>query len=202
MLKLQDIMTRDVTVVASDMTLRRALELFAQRHITGAPVLEGKKVVGVVSATDLLTFVATLGEESEESESTAQHTEAWDELSEEDAGELPEIDEDDEDAGSYFTELWSAPGPDAESRLREGATGGHDVLEEHTVEEAMTRDVCKLSPDDSVTAAADYMRRANVHRILVLKGRELRGIVTTMDITRAVADHKLSARTYVFNGST
>jgi CBS domain-containing protein len=202
MLKLQDIMTRDVTVVASDMTLRRALELFAQRHITGAPVVEGKKVVGVVSATDLLSFVATMSEETEDSESAAQRTETWDELSEEDASGLPELDEEDEAAGSYFTELWSAPGPDAESQLREGPLGAHDVLEEHTVEEAMTREVCKLSPDDSVTAAADYMRRANVHRILVLKGRELLGIVTTMDITRAVADHKLSARTYVFNSST
>jgi CBS domain-containing protein len=99
MLKLQDIMTRDVTVVASDMTLRRALELFAQRHITGAPVLEGNKVVGVVSATDLLTFVATVSEETEEAESTTNSTDAWDELSEEDASGLPDVDEEDEAAG-------------------------------------------------------------------------------------------------------
>jgi CBS domain-containing protein len=201
MLKLRDIMTQDVVVVSSDMTLRRALELFAQRHITGAPVVEGKRVVGVVSASDLLTFVATTSEESEAIEPSTRRAEEWDELSKEEAAGLPDVEEEDDDepSGSYFTELWSAPGPDAEAQLKEGPLGAHDVFEEHTVEEAMTREVCQLAPDASVTVAADYMRRANVHRILVLSGGELAGIVTTMDITRAVADRKIAARTYVFS---
>jgi CBS domain-containing protein len=201
MLKLRDIMTRDVFTVSSDMTLRRALELFAQRHITGAPVLEGAKVVGVVSASDLLTFVADTGEEAE-GEHAAPRADTWDERTEAEDRGLADIEEDDEAGGTYFTELWSAPGPDAESQLEEGPSGVHDVLEAHTVEEAMTREVCHLNPEATVTAAADYMRRAGVHRILVLKAGELEGIVTTMDITRAVADHKLSARTYVFNSGT
>jgi len=197
-LKLRDIMTREVVVVSEDMTLRRALELFAQRHITGAPVVKGMTVVGVVSTTDLLTFVASAPERGEEAEDTNRRAGGWDELPPGESDGLPSLEEENEPAATYFTELWSAPSPDAEARLRVGASGALDVLEEHTVDEVMTRDVVALPPDTAVTAAADYMRRANVHRILVLQERELEGIVTTMDITRAVAEHKLTARTYLF----
>lgn len=198
MLKLRDIMTRDVVVVSEDMTLRRALELFAQRHITGAPVVKGKTVVGVVSTMDLLAFVATAPEVGDENESGGPGAEAWGELTSEESARLPELAEENEPTATYFTELWSAPGPDAEARLRAGASGAPDVLEEHTVDEVMTRDVFALPADTAVRAAADYMQRANVHRILVLREGELEGIVTTMDITRAVAEHRLTARTYLF----
>lgn len=198
MLKLRDIMTRDVVVVPEDMTLRRALELFAQRHITGAPVVNGKTVVGVVSTMDLLAFVASAPETDEETEDAGRRAEGWDELTPEETANLPELAEEDLPTATYFTELWSAPGPRAEAQLREGVSAAHDVLEEHTVDEVMTRDVVALPPDTAVPAAADYMRRAHVHRILVLCKRELEGIVTTMDITRAVAEHKLTVRTYLF----
>ena len=75
-----------------------------------------------------------------------------------------------------------------------------NFLEEHTVSEAMTRTpVHALTPDIFVTIAADYMRRAKIHRVLVMKGQRLLGVVTTTDITNAVADGKLTAHTYVFD---
>jgi CBS domain-containing protein len=73
-------------------------------------------------------------------------------------------------------------------------------LEEHTVSEAMTcAPVHALTPETFVTIAADYMRRAKIHRVLVMAGRKLLGVVTTSDITNAVADGKLTAHTYVFD---
>ncbi|HEX6052967.1 MAG TPA: CBS domain-containing protein, partial [Gemmatimonadaceae bacterium] len=75
-----------------------------------------------------------------------------------------------------------------------------NTLEEHTVSEAMTRaPVCSLTPETPVTVAADYMRRAKVHRVLVMAGQDLLGLVSSSDITAAVADGKLTARTYVFD---
>jgi CBS domain-containing protein len=56
-----------------------------------------------------------------------------------------------------------------------------------------------LTPETLVTAAADYMRRAKVHRVLVMAGKQLLGLVSSSDITAAVADGKLTARTYVFD---
>lgn len=66
--------------------------------------------------------------------------------------------------------------------------------------EVMTRaPLHALTPETFVPAAADYMPHAKIHRVLVMKGQTLLGIVTTSDITDAVADGKLTARTFVFD---
>lgn len=51
MLKLKDIMTRDVVSASPDMTIREAMQLLSERHVSGARVVDGGKVVGVFSAT-------------------------------------------------------------------------------------------------------------------------------------------------------
>ena len=63
----------------------------------------------------------------------------------------------------------------------------------------MTRSLWALPPDESVESAAELMRRNSIHRVLVMEGDQLAGIVSASDISGAVADHKLTARTYVFN---
>ena len=58
--------------------------------------------------------------------------------------------------------------------------------------------VAALPPDAELPRAADYMQRHNVHRLLVMENGELRGIVTTTDVARAVAEHKLPDRRFTF----
>jgi CBS domain-containing protein len=58
MLRLSDIMTRDVITVTPDVTLREVLQLFADNHVSGAPVLAGSEIVGVVSVSDLIDISA------------------------------------------------------------------------------------------------------------------------------------------------
>ncbi len=60
MLKLRDIMTTDVVTATPDMSLREAMEMLSSRHISGAPVTAGGKVVGIFSASDLLSFLVDL----------------------------------------------------------------------------------------------------------------------------------------------
>ena len=43
MLRLRDIMTTDVVTVSPESTIREAMELFASRHISGAPVVAGNR---------------------------------------------------------------------------------------------------------------------------------------------------------------
>lgn len=71
-------------------------------------------------------------------------------------------------------------------------------LEEVTISEIMTRSVHYLAADCLVDEAARYMREANIHRVLVMDGDDLQGIVTTTDVAIAVADQRLKSRTYVF----
>jgi len=148
MTKVRDIMTSAVVTVSPGLTIREAAELLASRHISGAPVVEHGRVVGLITATDLLDFVAGL------------------------PGVPPELVDDTE---------WNA-------------------LEEHTVDEAMTNaPLHTLSPDATAREAAELMQKESIHRVVVMEGERLAGVVSTLDITRALARQQgPPPRTYVF----
>jgi CBS domain-containing protein len=192
MLKLRDIMTRDVTTVSSDRTLRDAMELLVTRHVSGAPVVSAGKVVGVISATDLLSFtVSQPDEQGGEGTTDEDGCDSWE--------SEPESGEGAEPSGAYFTETWSDTGDELnELRFNDLVGRELDALNERTVGEVMTRRICSLPSSADVPKAADYMRREGIHRLLVMDDGNLSGIVSAMDITRAVADHRLTTRTYVF----
>ena len=76
-----------------------------------------------------------------------------------------------------------------------------DRFADHTVSEVMNDNVCSLPSATRVDQAADFMRRNGIHRVLVMDEGELVGIVSMKDIADAVADHKLTDRTYVFGGA-
>lgn len=193
MLKVSDIMTPDVASVSPETTLKDAVELFAAMHVSGAPVASGTRVLGVISAADILDFAAsTPGVPTERPGQTE-----WGDWSEPAAEEEPENEN--VVPGSYFTELWSDAGADAVDRMATLETSEWNVLEEHTVDEVMTRTVCTLAPNHTVLEAADLMKRKAIHRVLVVQDGRLVGIVSALDIARAVADHKLAERRYVFN---
>jgi len=188
MLKLSEIMTRDVVTVAPETTLREAIELFTAKHISGAPVVRGHELVGVVSASDILEFAASLPERLEESIDDSPWSETTNEDDTERADPVP---------GSYYTTPFACEGGDVANRL-EGAREA-SVLDAHSVDEVMTHHAIALSPNDSVLTAADVMRGHSIHRVLVVDDGKLVGILSTIDLARAVAEHKLTTKTYVFN---
>ena len=192
MLRVRDIMTRDVVTVPRTATLRDVMELLVDRHLSGVPVMDGDSVVGVVSITDLLGFTSTTAAADQLDTDDEERT-AWD-----DEGVEPE--EEDESAGSFFAEAWAEHDRDVLSQVDTGANGRRDVFSEHTVAELMTTDLYTVVATATVPVAAERMRRANVHRLLVLDATRLAGIVTTTDIARAAADNKLGSRSYVFLG--
>lgn len=191
MLKLRDIMTPNVVTIAPDATLREAMETLATRHVSGAPVVAGEQVVGVLSAIDLLDFAASLpGVPTDRSETLS----AIDEIEE----SVPTWDEDTEPPASFFTEMWDDAGSEVQERIAETAGPEWNVLEEHTVREAMSPLVIALPPDALAANAARLMRQHRIHRVLVMEQARLEGIVTATDISNAVADGRLTARRYVF----
>ena len=56
----------------------------------------------------------------------------------------------------------------------------------------MTRSLCMLPAGTDVRDAAQFMLRAGIHRILVTREGRLAGVVTTMDVVKAVAQHGLA----------
>ncbi|ODT03992.1 MAG: hypothetical protein ABS52_06280 [Gemmatimonadetes bacterium SCN 70-22] len=189
MLRISRIMTPEVVSVSPDLGVRDAMELFVRQHVSGAPVIEGSKVVGVVTLSDLVTAAA----------STPGAPTLRPEVAEPGGGEPPEpYVEGDEAVAAFFTEYWDDAGADVAARTQSPDAPEWNALEELTVRDAMTEGVLHLSPDTDVTRAAAFMQQHRVHRVLVMDGDKLEGIVTTSDIARAVADHKLSNRRFVF----
>lgn len=184
MTTLEDIMTRDVQTLEPDISLREAGERLAADGVSGAPVVAGTRLVGVVSLSDLIDFQAsTPGVPSRREEQ-----QEWGEF-----GSLDQTDEEESDPPSgYFVDLWSESGGDVRERFGVSDGPEWDLLSEHTVAEVMTRSVVALSPGATVREAAELMVSRGIHRILVLREEELVGIVTTTDIMRAVADGRIS----------
>ena len=190
MLRLRDIMTTDVATLAPGATLREAVTFLAGRHVSGAPVVSNDCVVGVVTTTDVLDFLAA-GRRDDDGEPESEN-DAW--------AERRSWDDESEPAARFFTELWDEVAGTAVAD--DEATPRHhlDPLAEHLVEEVMTSRVLSLPSTVDVAAAADFMRTADVHRVLVTDETRLVGIVTTTDITRAVADGRIVRRVWAFDG--
>lgn len=58
-MKIKDVMNKDVITCKPDDTLSHLARLFKENHISGMPVVEKEKVVGLVSETDLLRLFET-----------------------------------------------------------------------------------------------------------------------------------------------
>jgi CBS domain-containing protein len=188
MLRLSDIMTTDVLTLAPGLAVRDAMALLASRHVSGAPVIDRGRVVGVLSSSDLLEFAAALpGVPVAPTKANGFDAEL--------AAEHPDLDALRE---SLVAEIWAGAGVDVADRMREAAGNEWNALEEYTVADVMTPTVVSLPPNTPVRLAADLMRTVAIHRVLVVHGDRLLGIVTTKDIANAVADNKLTTRKYVF----
>jgi CBS domain-containing protein len=182
MLRLRDIMTTDLLTLSPEVSIRDAMESLAARHVSGAPVVAGTKVVGVVTTSDLLEFASELRDRDERAEVRAldgmNPDNRWD------AAEEP--------TGAFFLELWRDGDSDVSERITNANSAWWSVLGGHDVSEAMTRLIRSLPPDTTVEEAAEYLRENGIHRVLVMEGEKLLGLVSTSDITSAVADHTVA----------
>jgi CBS domain-containing protein len=194
MLQVRDVMTRDVITVSPEHTLREAMEVLSRHHVTGAPVVRGQEVVGVVSGSDLMEFAAALPPVTDAEVEPLDLPDRDD-----DALDLPDEDAEEQSA-SWFLARWRDERPDANERIVDAGESTWSALDEHTVSEVMTRGVVALRPTVSLAAAADLMRRKRLHRVLVMEGTRLVGILSTTDVVAAVADGRLTRTRWVFSG--
>lgn len=140
----KDIMRKKVVTVDAWLTLQELAKLFAEKCISGAPVLDERgTIVGVVSQTDLVRS------RRESSTGVAVYHR--------------ELDDTPRSAGLHIEEL-------EETRVDQIMTPGAIALDESTPVEK----VCKVMLD------------SRIHRVLITRGDRLAGIVTSMDLMRAL----------------
>lgn len=181
-LLVHQLMTEEVVAFSPRLTLREAIVELADRGLGGAPVVENDTVVGVLSSTDILDFVAS--RVSLHDEPSGTDADEWAPDDEEEDG--PVVD-DDEDPSEFYLSAQI----DLADLQDELAGIGRDLLDQHRIEEIMTTRLISIAPDAEVHEAASLMLYAGVHRLLVLAGDRLEGVISTSDIVRAVAQRKI-----------
>lgn len=178
-LVVRDVMTSDVVTVEPETSLREAAELLASIGASGLPVVASGRIVGVLSARDIIDFAATApGIRGPRDE---RGPEDW----------VPHEERD--EPARFFRELWFDAESDLVSRLERRDESEWNVLEEHDVAELMTRAVVSVGADTPIPAAAALMVRRGVHRLLVIENGRLVGLITATDLLRTIAQEAPAA---------
>ncbi|HET8712348.1 MAG TPA: CBS domain-containing protein [Gemmatimonadales bacterium] len=174
----REIMTHEIVTLDPDMTLREAIGVLDAEGISGAPVVSHGTLLGVLSATDLLAFEATTSGVPTADTSRAQEPAV--------GAEEPQRDET-SPVSAWFTDMWDNAGADVLERMRTAESPEWDVLSEHVVSEVMSPNVHAVQADATLAEAAAYMVDHRIHRVLVVDGARLLGIVSASDFLRAIA---------------
>jgi len=158
-----DLMMSDLVTLTPDMTLREMDTVLLKRGISGAPVVERRRLVGVASQADI---IRTLWEGQHEAAQLAPY--------------------------------YSSPYPVPISALEYIAKESRQVSEtliDHKVRDVMTADPLVAHPEDPIEAIADRMVRDQIHRLPITEqdSFELVGIITTLDLARAITIYGLDS---------
>jgi CBS domain-containing protein len=177
-LEARDIMTRELITVECESSLREVIETLTAYGVSGAPVISGGRVVGVISRSDILEFIVSAPGVPSETPQFNEWGEYVDESAETDA---------DEDPVAFFTDLWDDAGADVVERFAEPQGPEWDILAEHTADALMTRKLEAVTPETPITEIARKLVDRRVHRLLVIENGSLAGIVSATDLVRVVA---------------
>lgn len=122
-----DVMIRDVVTVSETTPLKEVARLFAEKRITGAPVVNAQdELIGVISETDIIRKSNSIG-------------------------------------------AWS---PDKAGQVA-------------------TKPAVSVAPNESLQRVCELMYNRRIHRVVVAEGHAIAGIITTMDILKAIATHQM-----------
>lgn len=156
-MQVRDLMTTAVRTVSPDMRLTELERFLIRERLSGAPVVQGGKLVGIVSRSDVVRQLVV-------ERTSAQYA-----------------------ADAKFTGLASWHHlPDLEMTGWIGdAVGEH--LEHVQVSDIMITHVITVAPDADIRDAARLMVDHHVHRVLVVEGDAVCGILSTIDLVRLVA---------------
>src|SRR4026208_1926395 len=131
----KNVMSTELVVVDPDLALRDLVELLANGHLSGAPVVTKGRVVGVVTLDDIASFLASSSPVPVDGE----------EESGGDEEPPPGVVEGEEAAGAFFQDLWADAGAELVERTAAIRGPEWDLLAEHSVEEAMWRRVAAMA---------------------------------------------------------
>ena len=181
MTTVREIMQEDVLTVRPETSVRELTRLLSENGISGVPVVDqGGHVLGVVSATDIVRLAA---EEADVHLTDARWLAPVTPAVAEGSGGAEGAGETEPDGlADYFL-----PEDNPLVEWNWETQMGEAAFNEFKVEDIMTPVSFSIAPEASVKELADFLVRGRIHRAVVTERDHLLGIVTTMDVLRAVA---------------
>lgn len=154
----RDIMETDVITVSPEMRLSEAAALLHRHRIGGAPVVE--------ASADGTVVVGII------SRSDLMRFPLY-------QGAVAGL------VGEYLSNLAAADGEVVPPAPADGSFGD---LSAHTVREAMAANPVTVAPTATVREVAQIMLSQHLHRVLVEENGELRGLISSLDLVRLIAE--------------
>ncbi len=157
--RVKDVMTKDVITFKPDDKISHVVETFREKKISGAPVVENNKVVGIISEADIIKLDTPV--------------------------ELPEVEIDPLNPLAIFDlfSFWKTV-----KKIPEELKRRHELLLNGHVKDVMSKKPVTISPDTSISEAAKIMRKNDFNRIPVVdREGKLMGIIARQDIIGVLA---------------
>jgi CBS domain-containing protein len=159
----RDLMQKDVVRLESDTAISSAVESLEANGISGAPVVDAsERLVGVFSLRDAARSESLNGGRFGDRKGDDRVPDWVDE----EADEGSVLEDEISDRDDYST-----------------AAGGGD-----TVAEWMNPTVIAVTPEASLKEVCRVMERERIHRVFVVDGRRLCGVISSMDIVRYLSE--------------
>jgi CBS domain-containing protein len=180
MLTVRDLMQTEVVTISPEATVRELTRLLADTGISGVPVVgPAGTVLGVVSSSDVVRLAA------EERETGLVRREGrW-------SPRLASAESDPEDEDADPLSDYFLPEDSPLIAADWGGAGQEGPMDELSVSDIMTPVTFTLPVTTSARDLADFLVRGRIHRAVVVEDGRLQGIVTTMDILRALANERI-----------
>ena len=182
--KVADIMSSPVETAPSDLSVLEAGTLMEDKKIKRLPIMDGKKLVGIMTQTDLTRIMTSYG--------------MWRDISEIMSGNVHTVQRN----ASVAEAAEVMASRSISSVIIMNADQVMGVLTERDLfkrvvalnknpyhikaEEGMSFPIFSIPPNFSVFSASRTMENKNIRRLVVIDGRKLCGIVTQTDIFKAV----------------
>ncbi len=154
-----DVMQRDVVTVSPRWSMAELERVLCEHKIGGAPVVDGKELVGVVSRSDLVR--QTEAERSRAGQSC-----------------------------DYYRGYDCDPRDEQRTQLAEESFVSNRLTSER-VADVMSPPSFVASPDMSIRDVAGLLSRHSVHRVPVVDGGRLVGIISSLDLVDLIASGSL-----------
>lgn len=155
-------MENEVRTVRPGTRLTEVEAQLLRGRVSGLPVVDGGKLVGMITRSDFLKHAQSIHSQLDGAFSAYG-----------DAGEEP-----------TQRELESQ-----QAQLAVAVAADRAIA---TVGDAMTSDVISVAPETSLVDVARLMTEHRIHRLPVVENGMLRGVVSTLDLARLVADGQLA----------